>query len=180
MDLQIEIKKKLVSLHLCFSFTSPWEKMFQIQRPRNLSIQKVNRIENIEQPRYKYRGLSKNSSSRRNVCNVITKYFERGSWNQDSRIFKETFLGVSGTIELLASCFVVVWILSSISSIFCIMSFGDRTIYHPNKLFTDVANTGHREGIQGMRKLKMGTKLNQDPIIIHEWNGHLAIFLAVL
>ena len=77
---------------------------------------------------------------------------------------------------LLASCFVVVWILSSISSIFGIMSFGDRTIYHPNKLFTDVANTGHREGIQGMRKLKMGTKLNQDPIIIHEWNGHLAIF----
>ena len=81
---------------------------------------------------------------------------------------------------LLASCFVVVWILSSISSIFCIMSFGDRTIYHSNKFFTDVANTGHREGIQGMRKLKMGTKLNQDPIIIHEWNGHLAIFLAVL
>ena len=98
MDLQIEIKKKLVSLHLCFSFTSPWEKMSQIQRPRNLSIQKVNRIENIEQSRHKYRGLSKNSSNRRNVCNVIAKYFERGSWNQDSRIFKETFLGVSGTI----------------------------------------------------------------------------------
>ena len=29
-----------------------------------------------------------------------------------------------------------------------------------------------------MRKLKMGTKLNQDPIIIHEWNGHLAIFFS--
>ena len=59
---------------------------------------KVNGIENIEQPRHKYRVLRKNSSSRRNVCNLIRKYFEKDFWNQDSRIFKETFLGVSGTI----------------------------------------------------------------------------------
>ena len=59
---------------------------------------KVNGIENIEQPRHKYRVLRKNSSSRRNVCNLMRKYFEKDFWNQDSRIFKETFLGVSGTI----------------------------------------------------------------------------------
>ena len=59
---------------------------------------KVNGIENIEQPRHKYRVLRKNSSSRRNVCNLMRKYFEKDFWNQDSRIFKETFEGVSGTI----------------------------------------------------------------------------------
>ena len=53
VDLYLQIKEKLVSLHLCFLFTSPLEKTFQIQRPRNLSIQKVNLTENIEQPRHK-------------------------------------------------------------------------------------------------------------------------------
>ena len=89
--LHLQIIKNLVSLHLCFIFTSPLEKTFQIQRPRNLSLQKVNRIENVEQPRHNYRVLRKNSSSRRNVCNLIRKYFERDFWNQDSRIFNETF-----------------------------------------------------------------------------------------
>ena len=65
---------------------------------------KVNGIENIEQPRHKYRVLRKNSSSRRNVCNLMRKYFEKDFWNQDSRIFKETFLGVSGTIVGLLFC----------------------------------------------------------------------------
>ena len=62
---------------------------------------------------------------------------------------------------MLGSCFVVVWILSSISSIFCIVSFGDRTIYNPNRFFTDVADTGNREGVRkGNEKIKVGTSEN--------------------
>ena len=53
MDLYLQIKEKLVSLRLCFLFTSPLDETFQILRPGNLSIQRVNRIENIEQPRHK-------------------------------------------------------------------------------------------------------------------------------
>ena len=53
MDLYLQIKEKLVSLHLCFLFTSPLDKTFQILRPGNFSIQKVNLIENIERPRHK-------------------------------------------------------------------------------------------------------------------------------
>ena len=53
VDLYLQIKEKLVSLRLCFLFTSPLDKTFHILRPENLSIQKVNRIENIEQSKHK-------------------------------------------------------------------------------------------------------------------------------
>ena len=53
VDLYLQIKEKLVSLRLCFLFTSPLDKTFQILSPGNFSIQRVNRIENIEQPRHK-------------------------------------------------------------------------------------------------------------------------------
>ena len=105
---------------------------------------KVNGIENIEQPRHKYRVLRKNSSSRRNVCNLMRKYFEKDFWNQYSRIFRRRFWVFQGL--LLAICFVVVWILSSISSIFCIMLFGDRTIYNPNRFLRMLLTRGTGKG----------------------------------
>lgn len=123
--------------------------------------------------------MKKNSSSRRNFCNVIEKYFERGFWNQDSRIFIRRSFWVFQGLSL-ASCFVVVWILSSISSIFVLC----HSVIAPSTTLTGFLRTllsrGTGKGyVKAMRKLKVGTKLNYDPIIIHEWNFHLEIFLAV-
>ena len=62
---------------------------------------------------------------------------------------------------LLASCFVVVWILSSISSIFVLCHLVIAPSITLTGFFTDVVNMGKREALRkGNERIKVGTKLS--------------------